>query len=265
MIKRADDEKPETNRDALKAQHERGVYFWRVDGAQCCSHITKLTPLSCERHAVAFDTVCPSCRAQGMTGKKDAKQMPLEVKVTEREIKFELSDEEREARRASFEQAWEKEQDVKARKAVEVQGFNAELKDLRAMQKALHDAFTSGKETRLIDVYERPVERLGNVELVEKATGKVVDTRPMTPEERQQKMFGDDGVPAVKAKGNGKSNGKGALHADELDLEPRPKPAAKRGRPPKLTPEPLKAKLGEVAQAKAKRAKRKGRSSEARA
>jgi hypothetical protein len=103
----------------IASDQERGIYFWKIDGIQCCSHATHFTPRVCELHSVAFDTVCPSCRAQGTNGRTGAKPM-LEATTTEREIEFELTDEEKEKRRAAFEEAWEKEQTVKAKKAVEV-------------------------------------------------------------------------------------------------------------------------------------------------
>lgn len=221
-----------------KTDVERRVYFWTIGGAQCGSHVTPCTPNWCAAHKTAFDTHCPPCAAAAgfaarRNGTKGATAM-LEPQTTEREIEVELTEEECEERRVRFEGAWEEEQQINSEKLAELSGFNKRLRDVRGLQKALHTAFSTGKEKRKVEVFERRNERLHQVETVEKATGKIMAERAMTADERQEKMFSEDGKQAkVKAKSNGKA--------------------------PELSKEPLKAKVGDIAAAKAKNKKGNGK------
>lgn len=230
-----------------ESDHDRGIYFWDIGSADPSrpevqlqgSHVTPCTPHWCAAHATAFAVACVPCVTANYfqarrTGRKEVTTM-LEAKTVEKEIERDLSDDECDERRAQFEKAWEEEQQIKASKASEMHDFNQQLKEVRALQKACHDAFTTGTEKVKVECIEKRNERLHQVEYFEKGTGKLLDklTRPMTAEERQTDMFSEDGKEAkVKAKSNGAANGKGGHEK------------------PELTKEPLKASVGELAASK---------------
>jgi hypothetical protein len=169
----------------------------------------------------------------------------LQAKTTEREIEFELTNEEREEWRAKFDEAWDDEQVAKAAKADDLGKHNKVLRDIRSLMTNLRQGIKTGKAKKTVECFERRDERLGHVEYVDKTTGQVLEklTRPMTADERrvdtrQASLLDADGK-SVKAKSNGKANGK-----------------------PELVKEPLKASVADLNESRAKKKKapsKKGR------
>jgi hypothetical protein len=146
----------------------------------------------------------------------------LEAKTTEREIEVELSDAEREEWRQRFEKAYDKEQVAVGARDADLAKHRKALRDIRKDLENLRSGVKTGKAKKVVQCYERRNERLGQVEYVDKATGEPIEslTRPMTAEERKtdtrQEAFLDADGKTVRAKSNGKANGKPELHKDPL-------------------------------------------------
>ena len=71
--------------------------------------------------------------------------------------------------------------------------FNGSIKLHKRRIRELYGAIVSGVETQTVQVFDRTDERRGCVEVVRVDTNEVLDTRPLTNEERQGDLFGEDG------------------------------------------------------------------------
>ena len=67
--------------------------------------------------------------------------------------------------------------------------FKGRLEELEAEGAQLSQAIRSRMENRLVECVESPSPSRGVVDLVRKDTGEVIDTRPMTLDERQDTLF----------------------------------------------------------------------------
>lgn len=117
-----------------------------------------------------------------------------------RQLPVQLTNDERMARAMTAAQLQAEYGEVESRKKDTTRELGQRLKALRTdVEKALIAART-GKETQSVQIEDRRNEERRTIETVRLDTGEVIDSRPMTIEERQGKLFGIEGGKAASAK-----------------------------------------------------------------
>lgn len=90
--------------------------------------------------------------------------------------------------------------DVERRKKDLTRDLGQQLKTKRSEIETLLRAVRTGKEDQLVQVTTRRNEDRRTIETLRMDTGEIIDSRAMTVEERQGKLFGIDGGKAKKGK-----------------------------------------------------------------
>lgn len=129
-----------------------------------------------------------------------SRKLPVDLSTMEvRERSLELSSKIAEARA------------LEARRKAAASEFKASDQEIRARIDELAESVKSGRESRQVECRWSRNESLGRMELARMDTGEVIESRALTPEERQIKMFpravdaptGTDGeIPRKSGKGN---------------------------------------------------------------
>lgn len=115
-----------------------------------------------------------------------------------RSLPVQLTETERMARAMSAAESQSEYCEVEARKKDATSTLGRKLKDIRANIEKLQEAVRTSTEHQQVQIETKRNEERRTIETVRLDTGEVVDTRPMTLEERQGKLFG---IPGGKAKG----------------------------------------------------------------
>lgn len=108
-----------------------------------------------------------------------------DIETTTKKIKIDLTAEQVAAKKDQLVDAVGQLADVEAEKALAMQDFNKALKDARKSQRALLSAIRTGQEEIEVQVFERRDERRHEMHTVRLDTNEVIETRPLTFEERQ--------------------------------------------------------------------------------
>lgn len=150
-----------------------------------------------------------------------------------RQLPVKLTEKERMARAMSAAELQSDYNEIEERKKETTRSLGQQLKDLRKDIEKLQRAVRTGSEHQDVQIETRRNEDRRTIETVRLDTGEIIDSRPMTVEERQGKLFGIDGGKAEKKPKKGEdgakaSKGKGAAAGDGKADEGAKKPARKR-------------------------------------
>ena len=121
------------------------------------------------------------------------KTMSPSAKPAYRQLPVELTPTERMARAMTAAERQSEYCELESQKKATTSTLGRQLKEIRSEIEDLQRAVRSGKETQSVQVETLRNEARRTVETLRLDTGEVVDTRPMTVEERQGKLFGIDG------------------------------------------------------------------------
>lgn len=121
----------------------------------------------------------------------------MQIRRFTRSLPCKLTDSERRLRGVKLAEANHERAEIELRKKDASAGFREELKANGKRIEELSEQVSSGVEKRPVECCERPDEDRQVVEIYRVDTGAVIDTRPMTLDERQPKLFplggADDG------------------------------------------------------------------------
>lgn len=123
---------------------------------------------------------------------------------TTRKLPVQLTEEEIQQRSQALAGNLKKTDVLKEEKKASTSEFKARIDACNDITKKLAEIITSGKEDRDVECEMIKDFKRNTVTITRTDTGEVVDERPMTEDERQEKMWGQESEPRQPVKGKGK-------------------------------------------------------------
>lgn len=108
--------------------------------------------------------------------------------VVKREVWHTYSQDELDAVREEFANSQIKLEELKEKKSEVAKEYNEKIKSAESSQRATRWNIKNGGENKFVDCEEIPNYATGQIEYFSVATGEVVDSRRMTPAERQVRL-----------------------------------------------------------------------------
>jgi hypothetical protein len=123
---------------------------------------------------------------------------------TTRKLPVQLTDDELQQRSQALVGNIKQTDALKEEKKTATSEFKARIGACNDVTKRLTEIISSGKEERDVECEMTKDYKGGTVTVVRLDTGEVVETRPMTADERQESMWTQKGEPRAPARGRGK-------------------------------------------------------------